>query len=35
MLFAPAEVLVCNVATGKSFRGGARDAARLAESFGL
>jgi methenyltetrahydromethanopterin cyclohydrolase len=35
MLFAPAEVLVCNVATGKSFRGGARDAARLVESFGL
>jgi methenyltetrahydromethanopterin cyclohydrolase len=35
MLFAPAEVLVCNLASGNSFRGGARDAARLAESFGL
>lgn len=35
MLFAPAEVLVCNVASGRSFRGGTRDAARLAESFGL
>jgi methenyltetrahydromethanopterin cyclohydrolase len=35
MLFAPAEVLVCNLASGKSFRGGARDGSRLAESFGL
>jgi methenyltetrahydromethanopterin cyclohydrolase len=35
MLFAPAEVLVCNLASGNSFRGGARDAGRLAESFGL
>jgi methenyltetrahydromethanopterin cyclohydrolase len=35
MLFAPAEVLVCNLASGKSFRGGGRDGARLAESFGL
>jgi methenyltetrahydromethanopterin cyclohydrolase len=35
MLFAPAEVLVCNLASGNSFRGGARDARRLAESFGL
>jgi methenyltetrahydromethanopterin cyclohydrolase len=35
LLFAPAEVLVCNVASGKSFRAGTRDAARLAESFGL
>ena len=34
MLFAPAEVHVCNVATGASFRAGARDAERLAESFG-
>ncbi len=34
MLFAPAEVRVCNVATGASFRAGARDAERLAESFG-
>lgn len=34
MLFAPAEVHVCNVATGTSFRAGARDAERLAESFG-
>lgn len=35
MLFAPAEVIVCNVATGKTFKGGSRDSARLAESFGL
>jgi methenyltetrahydromethanopterin cyclohydrolase len=35
MLFAPAEVLVCNLASGLSVRGGARDGARLAESFGL
>lgn len=35
MLFAPAEVIVTNVASGKTFRGGARDAGRLAESFGL
>ena len=35
MLFAPAEVLVCNLASGWSIRGGARDGARLAESFGL
>jgi len=35
MLFAPAEVRVCNIATGHSFRGGARDPARLAASFGL
>jgi methenyltetrahydromethanopterin cyclohydrolase len=35
MLFAPAEVRVCNLASGASFRGGARDSARLAESFGL
>ena len=35
LLFAPAEVLVCNVASGKSFRAGTRDAARLADSFGL
>lgn len=34
MLFAPAEVLICNVATGKSFRAGARDGSRLQESFG-
>ena len=34
MLFAPAEVLVCNVASGNAFRGGARDPARLLESFG-
>src|SRR5262247_4194867 len=35
MLFAPAEVTVCNLASGKSFRGGKRDLARLAESFGI
>ena len=35
MLFAPAEVTVCNIASGKVFRGGKRDWARLAESFGL
>jgi methenyltetrahydromethanopterin cyclohydrolase len=35
MLFAPAQVLVCNLASGKSYRGGARDAGRLAESFGV
>ena len=36
MLFAPAEVLVCNLAyRQRAFRGGARDGARLAESFGL
>lgn len=35
MLFAPAEVLVCNVASGNAFRGGARDPARLKESFGV
>jgi len=35
MLFAPAEVTVCNLGSGRSFRGGKRDAARLRESFGL
>jgi methenyltetrahydromethanopterin cyclohydrolase len=35
MLFAPAEVTVCNLGSGRSFRGGRRDLARLAESFGL
>jgi methenyltetrahydromethanopterin cyclohydrolase len=35
MLFAPAQVLVCNVATGNAYRGGAVDAERLAESFGV
>lgn len=35
MLFAPAEATVCNLASGRTFRGGKRDAARLAESFGL
>jgi methenyltetrahydromethanopterin cyclohydrolase len=35
MLFAPAEVIVCNLASGRSYRGGARDFARLAESFGV
>jgi methenyltetrahydromethanopterin cyclohydrolase len=35
MLFAPAQVLVCNLASGRAFRGGARDAGRLAESFGV
>ena len=35
MLFAPAEVTVSNLASGKSFRGGKRDLARLAESFGI
>ena len=35
MLFAPAEVSVCNLGSGRTFRGGRRDAARLAESFGL
>ena len=35
MLFAPAEVTVCNLASGRSFRGGRCDFARLAESFGL
>src|SRR5215468_443750 len=35
MLFAPAEVTVCNLASGKSFRDGKRDLARLAESFGI
>ena len=35
MLFAPAEVLVCNLATGRSFRGGAVDLGRLGESFGV
>lgn len=35
MLFAPAQVRVCNLASGASFRGGARDGVRLAESFGL
>ncbi len=34
MLFAPAEVTVCNLASGRTFRGGKRDLARLAESFG-
>jgi len=34
MLFAPAEVLVCNLTSGNAFRGGARDPARLLESFG-
>lgn len=35
MLFAPAEVVVCNVATGRSFRSGGRDPVRLKECFGL
>jgi methenyltetrahydromethanopterin cyclohydrolase len=35
MLFAPAEVTVCNLGSGRSFRGGKRDLARLLESFGL
>ncbi len=35
MLFAPAEVRVCNLATGHAFSAGRRDAARLAESFGI
>jgi methenyltetrahydromethanopterin cyclohydrolase len=35
MLFAPAEVNVCNLGSGRTFRGGRRDFARLAESFGL
>jgi len=35
MLFAPAEVIVCNLASGKSFAGGARDAQRLQDSFGI
>ncbi|HSD53318.1 MAG TPA: methenyltetrahydromethanopterin cyclohydrolase, partial [Burkholderiales bacterium] len=35
MLFAPAEVTVCNLGSGRSFRGGRRDLARLLESFGL
>jgi len=35
MLFAPAQVLVCNLASGNSYRGGAVDAERLAESFGV
>jgi methenyltetrahydromethanopterin cyclohydrolase len=35
MLFAPAEVRVCNLASGASMSAGARDGARLAESFGL
>lgn len=35
MLFAPAEVTVCNLGSGRTFRGGRRDLARLAESFGL
>jgi methenyltetrahydromethanopterin cyclohydrolase len=35
MLFAPAEVMVCNLATGRSFRAGSRDAERLLASFGL
>jgi len=35
MLFAPAQVLVCNLASGKSYGGGARDPGRLAESFGV
>ena len=34
MLFAPAEVTVCNLASGQTFRGGKRDLDRLAESFG-
>jgi methenyltetrahydromethanopterin cyclohydrolase len=33
MLFAPAQVLVCNLASGRSFRGGAVDAGRVAQSF--
>src|SRR5690349_22550330 len=33
MLFAPAQVLVCNVATGNAYRGGAVDVERLAESL--
>ncbi len=35
MLFAPAEVSVCNLGSGRTFRGGRRDLARLVESFGL
>jgi len=35
MLFAPAEVRVCNLATGRAFRAGRRDAGKLAESFGI
>lgn len=35
MLFAPADVIVANVASGKSFRAGARDPSRLRESFGI
>jgi methenyltetrahydromethanopterin cyclohydrolase len=35
MLFAPAEVSVCNLGSGRTFHGGRRDPARLAESFGL
>ena len=35
MLFAPAEVVVCNVATGRSFRAGGRDPGRLRDCFGL
>lgn len=34
MLFAPAAVVVCNVATGRSFRGGTINEAVLAQSFG-
>jgi methenyltetrahydromethanopterin cyclohydrolase len=34
MLFAPAQVQVCNVATGSVFHSGRRDAARWLESFG-
>lgn len=33
MLFAPAQVLVCNLASGRSFQGGAVDPERLAQSF--
>lgn len=35
MLFAPAEVLICNLRTGSSFRGGRRDPDKLRASFGL
>jgi methenyltetrahydromethanopterin cyclohydrolase len=35
MLFAPAEVMVSNLATGRTFSAGSRDAERLVASFGL
>jgi methenyltetrahydromethanopterin cyclohydrolase len=34
MLFAPAQVLICNLESGNSFAGGQRNAALLARSFG-